>query len=243
MPWHIYNVEACDTAKQTLLGLDGLMDMVELKKDGPLPEKVRELKERAVLFMEEILEVGGYFNAVEPGFFLSGTGGGKKFPKGARTVQAAVAVRPVLPQHRVGGVAGGKLHRPALQNSLAQLRDRVGRPSGTVQKAEKKRQARSLAGGQKLGDVHRDRHPGVGVGHGAEVFKMLPAGVSLPVNDAVFHPVCSSLFDYYTMAPEKTQGRPFPMEKAPLRFSSYRTKSAPYPWLMCSIYIGSPNLI
>ncbi|MCI9514720.1 MAG: LuxR family transcriptional regulator [Oscillospiraceae bacterium] len=70
VPWHIYNVEACDTAKQTLLGLDGLMDMVELKKDGPLPEKVRELKERAVLFMEEILEVGGYFNAVEQGFFV-----------------------------------------------------------------------------------------------------------------------------------------------------------------------------
>ncbi len=34
VPWHIYNIEACDTAKQTLLGLDGLMDMVELRKDG-----------------------------------------------------------------------------------------------------------------------------------------------------------------------------------------------------------------
>ena len=70
VPWHIYNIEACDTAKQTLLGLDGLMDMVELRKDGPLPEKVRELKERAALFFEEILAVGGYFNAVEQGFFV-----------------------------------------------------------------------------------------------------------------------------------------------------------------------------
>ena len=70
VPWHIYNIEACDTAKQTLLGLDGLMDMVELKKDGPLPEKARELKERAVLFFEEILAVGGYFSAVEQGFFV-----------------------------------------------------------------------------------------------------------------------------------------------------------------------------
>ena len=35
-----------------------------------LAEKVRELKERAVLFMEEILEVGGYFKAVEEGFFV-----------------------------------------------------------------------------------------------------------------------------------------------------------------------------
>ncbi len=70
VPWHIYNVEACDTAKQTLTGLDGIMDMLELKMDGPLGEKVRELKEKAVLFMEEILEVGGYFNAVEAGFFV-----------------------------------------------------------------------------------------------------------------------------------------------------------------------------
>ncbi len=70
VPWHIYNVEACDTAKQTLIGLDGLMDIIDLKEDGPLQEKRREIKEKAVLFMEEILEVGGYFNAVEAGFFV-----------------------------------------------------------------------------------------------------------------------------------------------------------------------------
>ncbi|AEF84123.1 D-ornithine aminomutase E component [Treponema primitia ZAS-2] len=70
VPWHIYNIEACDTAKQTFMGLDGLMDMVELKKDGPLTEKAREIKERACLFMEEILEAGGYFKAVEGGFFV-----------------------------------------------------------------------------------------------------------------------------------------------------------------------------
>ncbi|SHJ87053.1 D-ornithine 4,5-aminomutase subunit OraE [Tepidibacter formicigenes] len=70
VPWHMYNIEACDTAKQTLVGLDGLLEMVELKKDGYLPEKVRELKERAVLYMEEMLEAGGYFEAVEKGFFV-----------------------------------------------------------------------------------------------------------------------------------------------------------------------------
>lgn len=70
VPWHIYNVEACDTAKQTLLALDGLMDMVDLKRGGPLDEKARELKERAVLFMEEMLEMGGYYNAVEAGMFV-----------------------------------------------------------------------------------------------------------------------------------------------------------------------------
>jgi len=70
VPWHIYNIEACDTAKQSFTAMDGLLDMIELKKDGPLRDKARELKERAVLFMEEILELGGYFAAVEEGFFV-----------------------------------------------------------------------------------------------------------------------------------------------------------------------------
>ena len=70
VPWHIYNIEACDTAKQALIGMDGLMDMIELKNEGELRDKSRELKERAVLYMEEIIEVGGYFEAVEQGFFV-----------------------------------------------------------------------------------------------------------------------------------------------------------------------------
>ncbi|MDT8336599.1 MAG: D-ornithine 4,5-aminomutase subunit OraE [Candidatus Izemoplasmatales bacterium] len=70
VPWHMYNVEACDTAKQALIGMDGLLEMVELKEEGYLPEKVRELKERAILFFEELLESGGYFQAVEDGFFI-----------------------------------------------------------------------------------------------------------------------------------------------------------------------------
>ena len=70
VPWHMYNIEACDTAKQSLVGMDDLLSMVELKKDGYLREKSRELKERAILFMEEIIEAGGYFEAVEKGFFV-----------------------------------------------------------------------------------------------------------------------------------------------------------------------------
>ena len=70
VPWHIYNIEAVDTAKQSFTGMDGLKEMVEIKRDGELGEKVRELKERATLFMEEILEIGGYFKAVEEGFFV-----------------------------------------------------------------------------------------------------------------------------------------------------------------------------
>lgn len=70
VPWNYNNIAAISTAKQAFQGMDGLMDMIELKKDGILREKVREIKERAVLFLEEILEVGGYFQAVEKGFFV-----------------------------------------------------------------------------------------------------------------------------------------------------------------------------
>lgn len=71
VPWHIYNIEAIDNARQTFNALDGLMQMVKIRRDEePLKSTVRRLKEKAVLYMEEIIEVGGYFNAVEQGFFV-----------------------------------------------------------------------------------------------------------------------------------------------------------------------------
>lgn len=70
VPWHYNNIAAISTAKQAMNGMDGLREMVKIDRDGPLGKDVRELKERAVLFMEEILEVGGYFKAVENGFFV-----------------------------------------------------------------------------------------------------------------------------------------------------------------------------
>jgi len=70
VPWHYNNIAAISTAKQALVGMDGLRDMVKIDREGELGQKVRELKERAILFMEEILEVGGYFKAVEQGFFV-----------------------------------------------------------------------------------------------------------------------------------------------------------------------------
>ena len=71
VPWHIYNIEGTDTAKQAFSGMDGLKEMVEIKRgEGELAVKARELKERAVLFLEEMLETGGYFKAVEAGFFV-----------------------------------------------------------------------------------------------------------------------------------------------------------------------------
>lgn len=70
VPWHIYNVEAVDTAKQVFQGLDGFNEMVELKEDGPLRENAREIKERAVLFIEGMVKSGGYFQAVEDAMFV-----------------------------------------------------------------------------------------------------------------------------------------------------------------------------
>ena len=71
VPWHIYNIEGTDTAKQAFNGMDGMGSMVGVKRgEGELADRVRELKERAVLFMEEILEAGGYFQAVQDGFFV-----------------------------------------------------------------------------------------------------------------------------------------------------------------------------
>ncbi|HHU23904.1 MAG TPA: LuxR family transcriptional regulator [Acholeplasmataceae bacterium] len=70
VPWHMYNIEALDTAKQALIGMDGLKELIEIKKTGYMKEKVREIKERAVLFLEEIKTVGGYFSAVEKGYFI-----------------------------------------------------------------------------------------------------------------------------------------------------------------------------
>lgn len=70
IPWHYNNVAGVDTARQTFMGLDGLAELVELKQDGPLRRQVRELKERAVLFLEEMLENGGYYAAVAAGQFV-----------------------------------------------------------------------------------------------------------------------------------------------------------------------------
>ena len=70
IPWHYNNVAGVNTARQTLMGIDGLAELVEIKKEGSFREQVREIKERAVLFLEEILECGGYYAAVAAGQFV-----------------------------------------------------------------------------------------------------------------------------------------------------------------------------
>jgi D-ornithine 4,5-aminomutase subunit beta len=69
-PWHYNNVAGVNTARQTLMGTDGLMELIALRNDGPLRQDVRELQERAVLFLEEIVARGGYYAAVEAGMFV-----------------------------------------------------------------------------------------------------------------------------------------------------------------------------
>ena len=70
LPWHVNSVRGVQTVKQTWSALDGIKEMVTVKRDGPLGSMVRDLKERAIGFLAEILHVGGYFVAVEDGFFV-----------------------------------------------------------------------------------------------------------------------------------------------------------------------------
>ena len=70
VPWHYNNIRGIETAKQTLNALDGIKELLQIKRDGPLGEMVRDIKERVVCFLEEILDNGGYFASVEKGFFV-----------------------------------------------------------------------------------------------------------------------------------------------------------------------------
>lgn len=71
VPWHYNNVAAVNTAKQSLVGMDGLREVVRIDRENPaFAARVRELKERAVLFLEAMQRDGGYFAAVEQAYFV-----------------------------------------------------------------------------------------------------------------------------------------------------------------------------
>ncbi|GAB77447.1 D-ornithine 4,5-aminomutase E subunit [Austwickia chelonae] len=70
VPWHYNNIRGLQTVKQTWSALDGINDLVSLRTEGPLPEMVRDIKERALAFLAEVVADGGYFAAVEKGFFV-----------------------------------------------------------------------------------------------------------------------------------------------------------------------------
>jgi D-ornithine 4,5-aminomutase subunit beta len=99
IPWHYNNVAGVNTARQTLIGTDGLMELIQLRSDGPLRDQAREIKERAVLFLEEILEMGGYRAAVEAGHFVdSGYYPERRSDGIARDPEGGVAAHTVVPR-------------------------------------------------------------------------------------------------------------------------------------------------
>ena len=99
VPWHYNNIRGVQTVKQTWSALDGIKELLSLKMDGPLGEMVRDIKERAVGFLEEILEVGGYFAAVEQGFFVDSAQYPERSGDGiARDGQGGVAADSIVPR-------------------------------------------------------------------------------------------------------------------------------------------------
>ena len=100
VPWHYNNIAAVNTAKQSLVGMDGLKDMVKLDRDAPeLRDRVRELKERAVLFLEAMLCEGGYFAAVEEAYFVDSGEYPETNDDGiARQGDGGVAVGTIVPR-------------------------------------------------------------------------------------------------------------------------------------------------
>ncbi|MDR1768395.1 MAG: LuxR family transcriptional regulator, partial [Propionibacteriaceae bacterium] len=97
LPWHYNSVRGVQTVKQLWAGLDGIKELVSINRDGPLGEMVRDLKERAVGFLEEIAAAGGYFAAVDQGFFVDSA----RFPERngdgiARDPQGGVAADTVV---------------------------------------------------------------------------------------------------------------------------------------------------
>jgi D-ornithine 4,5-aminomutase subunit beta len=99
VPWHYNNIRGIQTVKQTWAALDGIKELLSLNMNGPLGEMVRDIKERAVAFLEEVIEVGGYFAAVEQGFFVDSA----KYPERngdgiVRDSQGGVAAHTIVPR-------------------------------------------------------------------------------------------------------------------------------------------------
>lgn len=101
VPWHVYNIEALDTAKQAMMGMDDLMGMLDFRQDGYLMKTKREIQERAVLMLEEINEMGGYFKAVEEGMFVDSG----KYPERsgdgiARQIDGGIGANTVIKRNK-----------------------------------------------------------------------------------------------------------------------------------------------
>jgi D-ornithine 4,5-aminomutase subunit beta len=99
VPWHYNNIRAVQTVKQTWAALDGVKELLEIKNDGPLGEMARDIKERSIAFLEEVLEVGGYFAAVEQGFFVDSAEYPERHGDGiARDGESGVGANTIVPR-------------------------------------------------------------------------------------------------------------------------------------------------
>lgn len=97
VPWHYNNIRGVQTVKQTWAGLDGIKELLSLNHEGPLGEMVRDLKIRAITFLEEVIETGGYFAAVEKGFFVDSARYPERNSDGiARDGEGGVAVNTIV---------------------------------------------------------------------------------------------------------------------------------------------------
>ena len=70
MPWHYNNIAAVKTVKQTLVGLDGIKDLVKLNRDGPSCAIGCASSRSAPCSSSRRCCEGGYFAAVEQGYFV-----------------------------------------------------------------------------------------------------------------------------------------------------------------------------
>jgi len=100
VPWHHNNVAAVETAKQALIGMDGLREMVQVDREAPeVASRVRELKERAVLFLEAMVRDGGYFAGVEDAYFVDSGEYPETHDDGiARASNGGVAAHSIVPR-------------------------------------------------------------------------------------------------------------------------------------------------
>jgi D-ornithine 4,5-aminomutase subunit beta len=99
VPWHYNNIRGVQTVKQTWAALDGIRELVSINRSGPLGTMVRDIQQRAVVYLEEILEVGGYFAAVEQGFFVDSAQYPQRNGDGiARDGHGGVAADSIVPR-------------------------------------------------------------------------------------------------------------------------------------------------
>jgi D-ornithine 4,5-aminomutase subunit beta len=125
VPWHYNNIRGVQTVKQTWAALDGIRELLTVNRSGPLGAMVRDIQQRAVVFLEEIQEVGGYFAAVEAGFFVDSAEYPQRHGDG-------------IARDGLGGVAADSIV-PRDPDYLAPVCDHFGRnaaPAGTARPCE-----------------------------------------------------------------------------------------------------------